>query len=268
MNDPTPKPAAERSVADALTARPSARTRRIVAAYGLARPAATARPAPARPAPVGPAAVGPAPVGPELVRRLPLPACPPPGHVLLVTGPSGSGKSRLLRRLGQSRSVRWVQPARLRLADAAVVDCLSPLTLEEAVALLNRLGLAEAWLYLKTPRQLSEGQRWRLRLAAAWVAATHRQPLEPDPKQRTFARARRSEIDTDAAESSAERRRAVLLVDEFAAPLDAVSAAVVAHTLRRLITDSPVAAVVATGRDEVADALSPDETVTCDFECG
>ena len=107
-----------------------------------------------------------------------------------------------------------------------------------ALEALSRVGLGEVWTYLRTPAQLSEGQRWRLRLALA------------------LARAR-------PAPGKALR---VLAADEFAAPLDRVTALVVARALRKAVTAKPnLCAIIATSHQDLAAALKPDLTVHCDF---
>jgi len=164
---------------------------------------------------------------------------PGTGQLLLLSGASGSGKSTLLRetiaRL-ESAGRRVIDLARLPLPDVPVVDCFPDLPLEDALALLGRMGLGEAWTYLRTPAELSDGQRWRLRLAVALHKADR------------------------------ERTPAVLVCDEFAALLDRVTAAVVSHAIRKLVTRQPnLAAVVATSHDDVIIPLSPDRIVRCDF---
>lgn len=164
---------------------------------------------------------------------------PAPGSIVLIAGASGSGKSQLLQGVVlhlQQHDVRVIDLARLPLPDVPVVDCLPDLSLEAALMLLGRMGLGEAWTYLRTPSELSDGQRWRLRLALAVHEATR----DPSP--------------------------AVLLCDEFTALLDRITAAVVCRSLRKLIDALPqLSAVVATCHDDIIRPLSPNRILRCDF---
>ena len=160
---------------------------------------------------------------------------PPPGAITLVTGPSGAGKSSLLRALRGTVDAHWIDFDRLEPDAVPLVDCFDETPLAGALALLSRVGLCEAWTYLRTPSELSEGQRWRLKLALALHGSRH------------------------------ARGRAILCADEFAAILDRVTAMVVARALRSAIR-APLSALVATSHDDLVDALQPDAIVTCDFE--
>jgi len=180
------------------------------------------------------------------IERNVIPAEPPPqtpvlldaGEIVLITGASGSGKSTLLRRIAHDLELAGqcvIDLANLPLPDAPVVDCFPDVPLEAALAMLGRMGLGEAWTYLRTPTELSDGQRWRLRLALA-------------------------------VHTASRHRNAVLVCDEFAALLDRLTAAVVSRAIRKLIDASPVlSAVVATCHDDVIKPLKPDRIVRCDF---
>ena len=63
--------------------------------------------------------------------------------------------------------------------DVPLVDCFDDLEVKDALALLSRVGLGEAWSYLRTLAELSEGQRWRLKLALAM----HRARKQPSARR-------------------------------------------------------------------------------------
>jgi hypothetical protein len=67
---------------------------------------------------------------------------------------------------------RWLDLSSIDLPDLPLVDCFGNAPLERILPLLSRVGLAEAWSYLRAPAQLSEGQRWRLKLALSLHQAT------------------------------------------------------------------------------------------------
>jgi len=151
-----------------------------------------------------------------------------------------------MRALRRATDARWIDLDDVKPPDVPLVDCVEARPLDETLALLARVGLAEAWTYLRTPSQLSDGQRWRLKLALALDAAFREEASQAG------ARA---------------RRRTILCADEFCAVLDRVTAMIVARTLRRAVR-APLSAIVATSHDDLADALQPDLVVTCDFEMG
>lgn len=212
-------------------------------------------------------------------------ATPAAGEIALFTGPSGGGKSRLLEAVRAAQTadptLAWIEPADIPLTSGGENVCViermcreiglrndAPAPIELALELLSRVGLAEAWTYLRTPAELSDGQRWRLVLALAVARAMY-----------AGARDRSTVI-------------AMIAMDEFAALLDRITARIVARALRRLIdaqhtavgvsrevvnaaasggAQAPsvgprISAIVATSHDDLRIALDPDVIVTCDFQ--
>jgi len=92
-----------------------------------------------------------------------------PQDIVLITGESGSGKSVLLRAL--EKDIREDLGLGVANITDMAVDPNKPLidtvgkTLEEGLALLSLVGLNDAFLFLRHYDQLSDGQKYRYRLA-------------------------------------------------------------------------------------------------------
>jgi uncharacterized protein len=145
--------------------------------------------------------------------------------LVLFTGPSGSGKSSLLRAAG--RQLDAVDAMALELPDHPLVDAL-PGSVQERLDRMAACGLSEARLLLRTPSELSDGQRYRFRIAYALS--------NPAP---------------------------FLMADEFAAYLDRTLARVLAFNLRKLVTRTGKGILLATTHEDLTEDLRPDLWVRC-----
>jgi len=128
-----------------------------------------------------------------------------PGDVVLITGASGSGKSTLLNLLTSKRSIlrktlQWsgtfprfssnaieVLNTHFELSKSLVDQVRIGRNIREAIELLNSVGLTEAYLYIKRPNQISDGQRYRFAIAKLcdsekplWIADEFVSTLNPE----------------------------------------------------------------------------------------
>ncbi len=145
-----------------------------------------------------------------------------PQDVVYITGDSGSGKSVLLRAI------------RADLGDEAAdlsevtVDPEKPLietvgaTVEEGLELLSKVGLNDAFLFLRTYSQLSDGQKYRYRIAKL-----------------------------------IESGKQWWLMDEFAACLDRDTAKIIAFNLQKIARQQGKAVIAATTHGDLFEDLKP-----------
>lgn len=155
----------------------------------------------------------------------------PTGGVVFVTGPSGGGKSSILSLIAQqcrSRSMVLLCLDDLApLPDVPLVDVFD-IPLDRATSLLAMAGLGDAFVMLRRPGELSDGQRYRLRLAQAM----------------------------HEAEQSTES--IIMLADEFAATLDRMTAAAISRNIHRWIHTTQHTFICATTHDDLLEPLEPD----------
>jgi ABC-type ATPase with predicted acetyltransferase domain len=152
------------------------------------------------------------------------------GDVVYVTGQSGSGKSVVLRELQ-----RLMADAGQRVAsiddfvfadDTNVIDQLGKTT-SDALGLLSMAGLNDAYLFVRKPSEMSDGQKYRLKIAKL-------------------------------IESGAD----VWVADEFGAVLDRVTAQVVASNLQRAARAVGATVIVATTHEDLKNSLRPSVQIT------
>jgi hypothetical protein len=154
------------------------------------------------------------------------------GDVIYITGQSGSGKSLLLRDLTakmREEGLKVADLAEVDLREKPVIDQLGETT-TNATDLLAKAGISDAWIYIRKPSELSDGQRYRLRLAKV--------------------------METDAD---------VWVADEFGAVLDRETAKVVAFNMAKVARRMGKTLMVATTHADLFEELAPSLKITKRF---
>jgi ABC-type ATPase with predicted acetyltransferase domain len=154
------------------------------------------------------------------------------GDIVYVTGQSGSGKSLILRELARQMDAGGLAVAdlnKLELPDAPVIEIVGKTT-TDAADLLAKAGISDAWIYIRKPQELSDGQRYRLKLAMLMAQ------------------------DAD-----------VWVADEFGAVLDRVTAKCVAFNMQKVARRLGKTLIVATTHTDLKDELGPSLTITKRF---
>jgi ABC-type transport system involved in cytochrome c biogenesis ATPase subunit len=145
-----------------------------------------------------------------------------PQDIVYITGDSGSGKSVLLRAIRVDLGEEAVDLSEV------VVDPEKPLietvgaTVEEGLELLSKVGLNDAFLFLRTYSQLSDGQKYRYRIAKL-----------------------------------IESKKQWWLMDEFCACLDRDTAKIIAFNLQKIARQQGKAVIAATTHSDLFEDLKP-----------
>lgn len=146
------------------------------------------------------------------------------GDVVYITGQSGSGKSTVLRELSRKMSEAGLTIADIDgviFEDKPLIDQIGT-SVKEALTFLSIAGLNDAYLFIRKPAELSDGQRYRFRLAKL-------------------------------IESQAQ----VWIADEFLAVLDRTTAKVSAYNLQKIARKVGATVLVATTHSDMVEDLAP-----------
>jgi ABC-type ATPase with predicted acetyltransferase domain len=145
-----------------------------------------------------------------------------PTDIVYITGDSGSGKSVLLKAIKQDLGEEAIDMADIPVdQDKPLIDTVGK-TLEEGLELLSKAGLNDAFLFVRRFRELSDGQKYRYKIAK----------LMESGKQWWIA-------------------------DEFCSTLDRDTAKIVAFNTQKLARQSGKAVVAATTHTDLFENLKP-----------
>lgn len=150
-----------------------------------------------------------------------------PGDVVYITGDSGAGKSLMLRELqNRLKTLKHIfgescNEHDVLISEEMLIDSLGKTT-EEAISYLSFAGLNDAYLFLRRYDQLSDGQKYRYKIARLL-----------------------------------SQNRDIFFFDEFCSMLDRETAKAVAFCIQKLIRKTKKTLIVATASDDLIQDLSP-----------
>ncbi|PVX24543.1 MAG: ABC transporter ATP-binding protein [Candidatus Bathyarchaeum sp.] len=145
-----------------------------------------------------------------------------PNDIVYITGDSGSGKSVLLKALEKNLQQETVNLDTIKIdPDQPLIDSVGG-SFDEGLTLLSRVGLNDAFLFVRRYSQLSDGQKYRYRLAKM---------IESD-KNYWFA-------------------------DEFCSTLDRDTAKIVSFNIQKIAREEGRAVFAATTHTDLFDDLKP-----------
>jgi ABC-type ATPase with predicted acetyltransferase domain len=149
------------------------------------------------------------------------------GDIVYITGPSGAGKSVLLKELEKAiPALDRVNLARIKLAkDKTLIDCIDA-DLLPSLRMLSDAGLNDVFCILNQPANLSEGQKYRFRLAMAMAA-----------------------------------EKKFIFADEFCSELDSITAAVISYNIHKFAKRTGTTFILASSHDDMLLDLAPDVLV-------
>jgi ABC-type ATPase with predicted acetyltransferase domain len=149
------------------------------------------------------------------------------GDIVYITGPSGAGKSVLLRELEKAVPASdRVDLARIKLpSDKTLIDCIDADMLT-SLRMLSEAGLNDVFCILNQPANLSDGQKYRFRLAMAMAA-----------------------------------EKKFIFADEFCCGLDDITAAVISYNIHKFAKRTGTTFILASSHEDILLDLAPDVLV-------
>jgi ABC-type lipoprotein export system ATPase subunit len=165
-----------------------------------------------------------------IVQRTKIPLSP--GRIVLIVGPSGSGKSSALAEINRRCPGGSVVDRISFPAETAVIDRVAPwASLGKAISILTSCGLGDASLWIRRFDELSDGEKFRAKLARA--------------------------IALQARGGSA----APLICDEFCSMLHRRAAKTISYNLHKLVRRTNLSVVLASSAEDIIGDLQPHTVV-------
>ena len=145
-----------------------------------------------------------------------------PKDIVYITGDSGSGKSVLLRALEKDMGSNVINLSNVSVDPSVpLIDTIGQ-TVEEGLELLSKVGLNDAFLFVRRYSELSDGQKYRYRIA-----------------------------------KMIESGRQYWVMDEFCSTLDRDTAKIVAFNVQKLARAQGKAVLAATTHTDLFEDLRP-----------
>lgn len=154
------------------------------------------------------------------------------GDMIYITGDSGGGKTLLLKAFKSFFGDEAVQLSDLQIdPEETLVEGVGG-NVKAAIETLSLCGLNDAFLFLRKYKELSDGQKYRYRLAKLMN----------------------------------NKERGVWIVDEFCATLDRVMARIIAYLIQKVARKYGKTVVVATTHRDLVEDFQPDVLIEKGFE--
>lgn len=153
------------------------------------------------------------------------------GDIVYLSGPSGAGKSVILGELQRSiPAADRVNLDQIKLpGNKALIDCIDA-DLLDSLKILSLAGLNDCFCIINQPRNLSNGQKYRFRLAMALAM-----------------------------------KKKFVFADEFCSELDRITAAVISHNIYKFAKRTGTIFILASSHDDILLDLSPDVLIAIEL---
>lgn len=146
------------------------------------------------------------------------------GDIIYITGDSGGGKSILLKEIKkyyEENKKKYIDLEALDISNEDVIVESIGTDLDEAIYFLSMMGLNDAFIFLRQYKHLSDGQKYRYRLAKAIS-------MKPD----------------------------AIFIDEYCANLDRTTAKVISYNLQRTLKKFNISLYCATTHRDIDEDLN------------